>query len=399
MPVYVFKGVNRMGQLVSGERIGPSEADVRRALLREGIQVSILKKKGLQIPIPRFRKSASLKELAIFTRQLSVMVNAGLAIDQALSALAEQQKNKRFKAILKAVTDDVRGGSSLSNAFAKHPQVFDSLYVNMVAAGETGGTLDIILQRLADYLEKIKGLVTKIKSALAYPIAVLTFAILITGFILWKVIPTFAQLYVDLGAELPLLTQMVMATSNLLVHKFFILILVIVGLWIAYKIYVSTPGGRKTVDTIKLKIWIIGPIVLKGSVAKAMRTLATLVTSGVDILLALEISAKTTGNVVIEDVLLRARDQVAAGKSLSEPLKESRYFPLMVSQMVEAGEATGALDTMLSKIADFYDEEVDAAVSALVSILEPAMIIVLGGLIGTIVVSMYLPIFNLLGQL
>lgn len=399
MPVYVFKGVNRMGQLVSGERIGPSETDVRRALLREGIQVSVLKKKGLQIPIPRFRKSASLKELAIFTRQLSVMVNAGLAIDQALSALAAQQKNKRFKAILEAVTDDVRGGSSLSNAFAKHPQVFDSLYVNMVAAGETGGTLDIILQRLADYLEKIKGLVTKIKSALAYPIAVLTFAILITGFILWKVIPTFAQLYVDLGAELPLLTQMVITSSNLLVHKFYIIVLVIVGLWIAYKIYVSTPVGRKTVDTIKLKIWIIGPIVLKGSVAKAMRTLATLVTSGVDILLALEISAKTTGNVVIEEVLLRARDQVAAGKSLSEPLKESRYFPLMVSQMVEAGESTGALDTMLTKIADFYDEEVDAAVSALVSILEPAMIIVLGGLIGTIVVSMYLPIFNLLGQL
>lgn len=399
MPVYVFKGVNRMGQLVSGERIGPSEADVRRALLREGIQVSVLKKKGLQIPIPRFRKSASLKELAIFTRQLSVMVNAGLAIDQALSALSEQQKNKRFKAILEAVTDDVRGGSSLSNAFAKHPQVFDSLYVNMVAAGETGGTLDIILQRLADYLEKIKGLVTKIKSALAYPIAVLTFAILITGFILWKVIPTFAQLYVDLGAELPLLTQMVMAASKLLINKFYVIILVIVGLWIAFKIYVSTPGGRKTVDTVKLKIWIIGPIVLKGSVAKAMRTLATLVTSGVDILLALEISAKTTGNVVIEEILLKARDQVAAGKSLSEPLKESRYFPLMVSQMIEAGEATGALDTMLTKIADFYDEEVDAAVSALVSILEPAMIIVLGGLIGTIVISMYLPIFNLLGQL
>ncbi len=399
MPVYVFKGVNRMGQLVSGERIGPSEADVRRALLREGIQVSVLKKKGLQIPLPRFKKSASLKELAIFTRQLSVMVNAGLAIDQALSALAEQQKNKRFKAILETVTDDVRGGSSLSNAFAKHPQVFDSLYVNMVAAGETGGTLDIILQRLADYLEKIKGLVTKIKSALAYPIAVLSFAVLITGFILWKVIPTFAQLYLDLGAELPLLTQIVMGASRLLITKFYVLILAMVAIWIAYKIYASTPGGRRTIDTIKLKIWIIGPIVLKGSVAKAMRTLATLVTSGVDILLALEISAKTTGNVVIEEVLLKARDQVAAGKSLSEPLKESKYFPLMVSQMIEAGEATGALDTMLTKIADFYDEEVDAAVSALVSILEPAMIIVLGGLIGTIVISMYLPIFNLLGQL
>jgi len=399
MPVFVFKGVNKLGQLVGGERTGPSENDVRRALLREGIQVTELKKKGLQISLPRFKKAVSLKDLAIFTRQLSVMVNAGLAIDQALSALARQQKNKRFREILQKVTDDVRGGSSLSNAFAKHPQVFDSLYVNMVAAGETGGTLDIILQRLADYLEKMKGLVTKIKSALAYPIAVLTFAVLITGFILWKVIPTFAQLYLDLGAELPILTQIVMAASNFLVTKFYLLVIGIIGIIVAYKLYVSTAGGRKTIDTVKLKIWIIGPIILKGAVAKAMRTLATLVTSGVDILLALEIAAKTTGNVIIEEIILKARDQVAAGKSLSEPLKESKYFPLMVSQMIEAGEATGALDTMLTKIADFYDEEVDAAVSALVSILEPAMIIVLGGLVGSIVVSMYLPIFNLLGQL
>ncbi len=398
MAVFVFKGVNRMGQLVGGERVGPSETDVRRALLREGIQVSSLKKKGFQIAIPRFRKAASLKELAIFTRQLSVMVNAGLAIDQALNALAAQQKNKRFRKVLEKVNEDVRGGSSLSNAFAKHPEVFDSLYVNMVAAGETGGTLDIILQRLAQYLEKMKGLVTKVKSALAYPIAVLTFALLITGFILWKVIPTFATLYKDLGAELPILTQAVISSSHILVNQFYLILLSLFGLWFLYKMYVSSPGGRKTIDTVKLKIWIIGPIVLKGSVAKVMRTLATLVTSGVDILLALEISAKTAGNVVIEEILLGARDLVAAGRSLSEPLKESKYFPTMVGQMVEAGEATGALDTMLSKIADFYDEEVDAAVTALVSILEPVMIVILGGLIGTIVVSMYLPIFNLLSQ-
>ncbi len=398
MPVFVFKGINRMGQMVSGERAAPSEEDVRRALLREGIRISYLKKKGLELKLPRLRKAASLKELAIFTRQLSVMVNAGLAIDQALSALAEQQTNKRFKAILEKVTEDVRGGSSLSNAFAKHPQIFDSLYVNMVAAGETGGTLDIILQRLAEYLEKIKALVNKIKSALAYPIAVLVIAILITAFILWKVIPAFAKLYHDLGAELPLPTQMVIAASNFLVNRVYIWLGGLIGLIFLYKLYSSTSMGRQTIDKIKLKIWIIGPLILKGALAKVMRTLATLVTSGVDILLALEIAAKTAGNSVIEKLILDAREEVAAGKSLSEPLKKSPYIPIMISQMIEAGEATGAMDTMLNKIADFYEDEVDTAVSALISVLEPIMVLFLGGLVGGIVISMYLPIFTLLGR-
>ncbi len=398
MPVFVFKGVNRMGQMVSGERAAPSEEDVRRALLREGIRISYLKKKGLELKLPKFRKSASLKELAIFTRQLSVMVNAGLAIDQALSALAEQQTNKRFKAILEKVTEDVRGGSSLSNAFAKHPDVFDSLYVNMVAAGETGGTLDIILQRLADYLEKMKALVNKIKSALAYPVAVLIIAVLITGFILWKVIPAFAKLYHDLGAELPLPTQIVIAASNFLVHRFYLWMGGLILLVVLYKIYSSTAMGKQTIDKIKLKLWVVGPLILKGSLAKVMRTLATLVTSGVDILLALEIAAKTAGNSVIEKLILDAREEVAAGKSLSEPLKKSPYIPVMISQMIEAGEATGAMDTMLNKIADFYEEEVDAAVSALISVMEPIMVLFLGGLVGGIVISMYLPIFTLLGR-
>ncbi len=398
MPVFVFKGINRMGQMVTGERAAPSEEDVRRALLREGIQISYLKKKGFELKLPRLKKAASLKELAIFTRQLSVMVNAGLAIDQALAALAEQQSNKRFKAVLEKVTEDVRGGSSLSNAFAKHPEVFDCLYVNMVAAGETGGTLDIILQRLADYLEKIKALVSKIKSALAYPIAVLTIAILITAFILWKVIPAFAKLYHDLGAELPLPTQIVISTSNFLIHQFYLWMGGLIGLFLLYKFYVSTPGGRRTVDKLKLKLWVIGPLILKGALAKVMRTLATLVTSGVDILLALDISAKTAGNTIIEKLILDAREEVAAGKSLSEPLRKSPYIPVMISQMVEAGEATGALDTMLNKIADFYEEEVDSAVSALISVMEPIMVLFLGGLVGGIVLSMYLPIFNLLGR-
>ncbi len=398
MPVFVFKGINRMGQMVSGERAAPSEEDVRRALLREGIRISYLKKKGFELKLPRLRKAASLKELAIFTRQLSVMVNAGLAIDQALSALAEQQTNKRFKAILEKVTEDVRGGSSLSNAFAKHPEVFDSLYVNMVAAGETGGTLDIILQRLADYLEKIKALTNKIKSALAYPVAVLTIAILVTAFILWKVIPAFAKLYHDLGAELPLPTQIVIATSNFLINRVYLWMGGLIALIFLYKFYVSTPMGRQTVDKIKLKLWIIGPLILKGALAKVMRTLATLVTSGVDILLALEIAAKTAGNSVIEKLILDAREEVAGGKSLSEPLKKSPYIPVMISQMIEAGEATGAMDTMLNKIADFYEDEVDTAVNALISVMEPIMVLFLGGLVGGIVISMYLPIFTLLGR-
>ncbi len=398
MPVYVWKGVNRMGQVVSGERVASSEAEALRMLRREGIQVTQIKAKGFRLELPFLRRRVKLRDLAVFTRQLAVMINAGLALDQALTALAQQQPNKTFKKAIEQVVVDVQAGSSLSNALAKHPHIFDSLYVNMVAAGEAGGTLDVILERLAHYIEKITTLVGKVRSAMAYPIAVLVMAAGIVTLILWKVIPTFSKLYAEMGAELPLPTQIVISLSNFLVSKFWLIILILISAYMALKLYYQTEAGKYNIDKLKLKIWIIGRLVLKGAIAKVMRTLATLVTSGVEILTALEIAAKTAGNAVIEKELLDAREKVAAGKNLSEPLRQSKHFPPMVTQMIDAGEQTGALDTMLTKIADFYDEEVDAAVSALISVLEPIMILFLGGLIGGIIISMYLPIFNLISK-
>lgn len=398
MPVYVWKGVNRMGQPVSGERVAANEEEALRLLRREGIQVTQIKAKGFRIQLPFLRKKVKLRDLAVFTRQLAVMINAGLPLDQALTALSQQQPNKTFKKAIDQVIADVQAGSSLSNALSKHPHIFDSLYVNMVAAGEAGGTLDVILERLALYIEKITSLVGKVRSALAYPIAVLIMAVGIVSLILWKVIPTFAKLYEEMGTELPLPTRVVIAMSNFLLHQFWLILLIIFGIVMAYKLYYQTEAGKLTIDRFKLKIWIIGKLILKGAIAKVMRTLATLVTSGVEILSAIEIAAKTAGNAVIEKELMDAKEKVAAGKNLSEPLKESKYFPPMVTQMIDAGEQTGAMDVMLTKIADFFDEEVDAAVSALISVLEPIMILFLGGIIGGIIVSMYLPIFNLISK-
>ena len=398
MPVYVWKGVNRMGQPVSGERIAANEEEALRLLRREGIQVTQIKAKGFRLQLPFLKKKVKLRDLAVFTRQLAVMINAGLPLDQALTALSQQQPNKNFKKAIDQVIADVQAGSSLSNALSKHPHIFDSLYINMVAAGEAGGTLDVILERLALYIEKITSLVGKVRSAMAYPIAVLIMAVGIVSLILWKVIPTFAKIYEEMGAELPLPTRLVIAMSNFLLHQFWLIVLIIFGIVMAYKLYYQTEVGKLTIDRFKLKIWIIGKLILKGAIAKVMRTLATLVTSGVEILSAIEIAAKTAGNAVIEKELMDAKEKVAAGKNLSEPLKESKYFPPMVTQMIDAGEQTGAMDVMLTKIADFFDEEVDAAVSALISVLEPIMILFLGGIIGGIIVSMYLPIFNLISK-
>ncbi len=385
-------------------RSGETRAGTIKAKNREEA-VNLLRQQGLILTSLREKKVTGLfgmggkvkdKELAIFTKQFSVMIDAGLPLVQCLDILASQQENKYFANILENVRNDVEQGSTLADAMRKHPKAFDDLYTNLVAAGETGGILDVIMQRLSIYIEKAYKLKSSFKSAMTYPVTVITIAILIVALILWKVIPAFASMFAGLGAELPLPTRLVIALSHFVVHFGLWIILFFVLVFIGIKKFYKTETGRKLIDSMVLKLPIMGIIFKKIAVARFSRTLATLVSSGVSILEGLMITAKTAGNKIIEDAVLEARLQVEQGKTISEPLKNTNVFPPMVVQMIGVGEQTGALDTMLSKIADFYEEEVDQAVGQLMSLLEPVMIVVLGGLVGGIVVSMYLPIFDLI---
>jgi type IV pilus assembly protein PilC len=391
MPVYTYRGTNRAGTSVSGELMAPNKGELQNLLRRQQITATKMNEKGREINLPTFGAGVNAKELAIFTRQFSVMIDAGLPLVQCLEILASQQENKTFQKVLVNTRSAVEGGATLSAAMKQSPKVFDPLYTNMVEAGETGGILDTILQRLSTYIEKNVKLQRAVKSALVYPIGVLTVAGGVIVLLLWKVVPIFATLFAGLGVSLPLPTRIVMALSNLIGSWFgFLFLVAIVGAIFALKAWYGTPGGRLALDSIILKLPVLGLLMRKIAVARFTRTLGTLISSGVPILEGLDITARTAGNAVVEQALIKVRRSLEEGKSLTEPLKDSQVFPGMVTQMIAVGEQTGAMDAMLQKIADFYEEEVDAAVKDLLTALEP---------VGGVVISMYLPLFSLIGKL
>jgi type IV pilus assembly protein PilC len=399
MPAYVWKGKTRRGVATSGERVADSKDAVIAMLRREQVLVTSIKEKGKEISLPKLGGGIKSKEIAIFTRQFSVMIDAGLPLVQCLEILGTQQENATFQKVLLAVRQDVEGGSSLADAMRKHPKAFDDLFTNMIAAGEAGGILDTILKRLAVYIEKSVKLKSQVKSAMIYPAAVISIAGLVVGVILWKVIPTFAALFAGLGAQLPLPTRIVIGASNWFVRLLpFLVIGAIVGS-IALRRYYATYKGRRVVDGVLLKMPVLGLLLRKIAVARFCRTLATLMSSGVPILDGLEITARTSGNAIVEDAIMVTRKSVEGGQTLAQPLKQTEVFPPMVVQMISVGEQTGALDAMLSKIADFYEDEVDQAVANLMTLMEPILILFLGIVVGGIVISMYLPIFDLINQL
>lgn len=402
MAIYKYKGKNKVGNIVEGERVARSPQEVIAALEKESIQVLNVNKKQIQVRMPfaggMQRKKVTLRELSVFNRQLSVMFNAGLPITQGLVILATQQKNNYFKEILNEVRRDVESGSNFSNALRKHPKVFNELYCSMVQAGEASGSLDTILVRLSQYIENITKLTAKVKSALAYPIAVLVMAVVITALILWKVVPIFEDMFDQLGAGLPVPTQIVVSISEFFQANMFFIFIGVIILIFAFRSYYATFAGKRVVDRIKLKLWVFGPLLLKLGVARVTRTMSTLLNAGVEIIESITITAKTSGNAILEDAVLKSRASVQEGKPLWEAWEEARIFPFMVTQMVSVGEQTGSLSTMLGKIADFYDEEVETAVATLISVMEPILILLLGGLVGSVIIAMYLPMFDIIGK-
>jgi type IV pilus assembly protein PilC len=399
MATYVWKGKNRYGDLVGGERVANSVDELRAVLQKEQIAVSAITTKRGEISIPFLkREKVKLKELSVFSRQLSVLIDAELPLIQSLNILVEQTKNKYFKRVIATVREDVEAGSTLNQAMRKFPKAFDDLYCNLIASGEQSGSLDIMLRRLAEFIEKIVKLRSKVKQAMIYPSAIVSFAILVAIFLLWKVIPVFAQIFLELGAELPGLTAAVIALSQFVQKYIIFIFLGLIALVVGFGYFRKTQQGRWIVDRWLLKLPLFGDILRKVAISRITRTLSTLVAGGVPMLESLKITSTTSGNVVLEASVMQARQLVSEGKSLTESFKESGQFPFMLTQMVSVGEATGTLDEMLTKLADFYDEEVDAAVSALLSILEPILMIVVGGMVGALVVSMYLPIFSLMQQ-
>jgi type IV pilus assembly protein PilC len=398
MPTFEWKG-RRGDKIEGGVIVAENKEAVRSRLRRQQIIVTQVKEQGKEIAFPLLRGGVSQKTLAIFTRQFSVMIDAGLPLVQCIEILGTQAENKVFQKVLLQVRQDVESGATLADSMRKHPRVFDDLYCNMIAAGEAGGILDTILQRLANYIEKAVKLRRAVRSAMIYPVAVISIAALVVTIILWKVIPTFAALFAGLGAELPLPTRIVIALSNFIGRYFLLIVFVIIATIYALNRYHKTYKGRRVIDGILLKLPVLGIVLKKIAVARFCRTLGTLISSGVPILEALEITAKTSGNAIVEDAIMATRKSIEEGKTISEPLKDTEVFPPMVVHMIAVGEQTGALDSMLAKIADFYEEEVDAAVENMLTLLEPIMILFLGIVIGGIVVSMYLPMFSLLSKI
>jgi type IV pilus assembly protein PilC len=405
MPTYVFKGRNRLNEIVVGERVADNRDALRQILRREQVTLTSVKEKGREIGIPKIggRKKVKAKDLSVFTRQFSVMIDAGLPLVQCLEILAQQQDNKYFQQVLLQVRQDVEEGSTLAAAMSRHPRVFDQLYSNMVEAGETGGILDLILQRLSTFIEKLVKLKRDVVSAMIYPAAVIVLAIGAVAVIMVVVIPQFQNIFLGLlgpGEQLPLPTRIVTGISSFLAGWGGLVILVaIIASVVGIRFYYKTPGGRKMIDWLLLKVPILGAIFQKISVARFSRTLSTLLSSGVPILQSLDITARTAGNVIIEEAIISVRTGVERGESFVDPLKATDVFPHMVAQMVGIGEQTGALDAMLGKIADFYEQEVDAAVANLLTLMEPILIAFLGVTIGSIVIAMYLPLFTLIGKL
>ncbi len=399
MPTFEWKGTARNGQTQTGVLVADSKDAVIAMMRRQQIVVTAVKEKGKEIALPKFGGKVPAQTIAIFTRQFSVMIDAGLPLVQCLEILGGQQEHKVFKRVLIQIRQDVEAGSNLADAMRKHPKTFNDLFTNMIAAGEAGGILDTILQRLSTYIEKSVKLNSQVKSAMIYPVAVISIACIVVAVILWKVIPVFAALFESLGAELPLPTKVVIALSNFIADFWWLVTILIIAFIYAIRRYHETYKGKRVLDNILLKAPVIGMLLRKIAVARFCRTLATLTSSGVPILDGLHITARTAGNSIIEDAIMATRKSVEEGKTISEPLGDTDVFPSMVVQMIAVGEQTGALDTMLSKIADFYEDEVDTAVAGLMKLLEPILIAFLGVAIGGIVIAMYMPMFTLIGQI
>jgi type IV pilus assembly protein PilC len=396
MTTYAWVGRTRTGQIVKGERAAESTEALTESLRRE--QILVTKMAAAQKKQQRLRRVPP-RNLAIFTRQFSVMIDAGLPLVQCLDLLGREEPDKRLSTAISQVKGDVEAGASLADAMQRRPFAFDTLYTNMVAAGEAGGILDVILKRLATFIEKQAKLVAQVRSAMIYPIAVLSIAVVVVMVILWKVIPTFTALFEGLNATLPLPTRIVIWMSKKLIISLPFLVVGAIGLSYLFRRYYQTPNGRMRVDRMMLHAPLVGKIFRKVAVARFCRTLSTLLSSGVPILDGLDITAKTSGNAVIETAIKQVRGRIERGETIAQPLRATAVFPPMVAQMIGAGESTGALDTMLAKIAEFYEDEVDVAVAGLLTILEPALICVLGIIVGGIVISMYMPLFDLISQL
>lgn len=399
MPTYSYRGTTATGATVTGERMADSKQALQAMLRRERITPVTIKEKGKEFALPTFGGGVSAKELAVFTRQFSVMIDAGLPLVQCLEILGSQQDNRTFQKALSGVRSDVESGATLANAMRHHPKVFNDLYVNMIEAGEAGGILDNILQRLASYIEKDVKLKAAVKSAMIYPTSVLVIMSAVIVLLLWKVVPVFTQLFLGLGAELPTPTRFVIFLSNMVQRWILLMAFLAVAAVFGVRAYYKTPGGRYLIDSLLLKIPLIGILLRKIAVARFTRTLGTLITSGVPILDGLTITARTAGNAVIERALLEVRKAVEEGRTIVEPLRSTDVFPPMVCQMIGVGEQTGALDAMLNKIGDFYEDEVDTAVKNLLTAMEPIMLLMLGVVVGGIVISMYLPLFSLIAKL
>jgi len=399
MPIYVWEGINAAGEKTKGELNAVDGATAKAMLQKKRINVTKLKPKPKDISeyIPFLAPKVKQTDVVIFTRQMSTLIDSGLPLIQGLDALARQQENPKFAEILTQIKTDVETGSTFAEALKKHPKLFDRLYTNMVAAGEMGGVLDSVMARLAAYMEKAQRLKRKVKGAMTYPAIVLGISIGVLSIILIFVIPVFEKMFKEFGHALPAPTQMVIDVSNFVKSYILLILLLLGGLVFLFKKYYSTEKGRTQVDRLLLRAPIFGPLLRKVAVAKLTRTLGTLIVSGVPIIEALNVAAGTAGNKIVENAIIKVKTSVTEGKTIAQPLEESGIFPAMVIQMISVGETSGALDKMLTKVADFYDEEVDTAVDALTSMIEPLMIVFLGGTIGTIIIAMYLPIFKMAG--
>jgi len=400
VPVYVWKGRTVGGEIQTGELTLESQDEALQALRKRRIIISSVreKKADVKLAMPKFGSTVSTRDLAIFTRQFATMINAGLPLVQCLDILSKQTEKAEFRNTIAQVMRDVEAGTTLAEALGKkdHAKVFDELFVNMVEAGEAGGILDNILQRLATYIEKAEALKRKIKGAMVYPAVVLSVAVLATSFMLSFIIPSFARMFTGFGAELPLPTKIVMGLSSFLRAYWWAMIGTGVGIVVGLQRYYITEKGHLQIDTFLLKVPVLGDVLRKGAVARFTRTLATLISSGVPILNGLEITARTAGNRVVQNAIMAARASIREGETIAAPLRQSTVFPQMVVQMISVGEETGALDDMLTRIADFYDDEVDTAVDSLTSLIEPIMIVVMGSIVGGMVIAMYLPMFKLI---
>ena len=397
MPVFLWEGTTKKGEVKKGEMDVADELAVRTALRRQGFKSIAVKQKPKDLleNIPFLQGGVDEKNVVVFCRIFSTMIDAGLPLIQCLSILADQEENKAFAKILRTIKEDIEGGTSLTDALKKHPKVFDDLFVNLIAAGEAGGILDVVLARLSAYLENAMKLKAAVKSAMTYPITVLCIAAGVVTLLLLKVIPTFQKMFADMGGELPGPTQVVVGMSEFMQNYWWMLGVIVAAIVIGLKMFYKTEKGHWTIDALLLKAPLIGNVLRKVAVAKFTRTLATMMSSGVPILEGLNIVSKTAGNVVIEAAVVKTRQAISEGQSIAEPLSASGVFPPMVVQMIAVGEATGALDIMLNKIADFYDDEVDAAVKGMTAMIEPIMMVFLGGVCGGMIIAMYLPIFKM----